>query len=129
MRAFISIKFMEERNQKLVTEISEALQQNGIEAFCFVRDIEKYGKVKFKPENLMSKALEYIKNSDLLIVELTEKGVGIGIEAGYAHAMNIPIITIAQKGSDISTTLRGISKKVAFYDNPEDLVKIFKNIT
>ncbi len=52
---------------------------------------------------------------------MTEKGVGLGIEAGYAYAKGIPIITIAERGSDISETLKGISKEIFFYDNIEDL--------
>jgi len=30
-----------------------------------------------------------------MVVDLTEKGVGVGIEAGYARARGIPIVTIA----------------------------------
>lgn len=55
------------------------------------------------------------------IIDFTEKGVGLGIEAGYAYAKEIPVITIAKNGSDISETLKGISKEVFFYNNIDDL--------
>ena len=60
-----------------------------------------------------------------MIMECSEKGVGLGIEAGYAYANNIPIIGIARTGSDISTTLQGISQDVIFYDRPADLIPEF----
>lgn len=45
----------------------------------------------------------------------------MGIEAGYAYAKGIPIITIAKSGSDISETLEGISDEIIFYNSIEDL--------
>ncbi|MGD9569999.1 MAG: hypothetical protein AB7V48_17085 [Sedimentibacter sp.] len=69
----------------------------------------------------MKLTFEKIDICDLVIIDLTEKGVGLGIEAGYAYAKEIPIITIAKKGSDISETLLGISKKTFFYNNIEEL--------
>ena len=47
--------------------------------------------------------------------------MGLGIEAGYAYARGIPIISIAKRGTDISETLRGISKEICFYEQVEDL--------
>ena len=73
----------------------------------------------------MQKSFEAIDACDLVIVDLTEKGVGIGIEAGYAYARHIPIVTIAQTGSDISETLRGISDEVWFYQTYSDLETCF----
>jgi nucleoside 2-deoxyribosyltransferase len=70
----------------------------------------------------MKLTFEKINNCDLVIIDLTEKGVGLGIEEGYAYAKEIPIITIAKSGSDISETLVGISKKIFLYNNIEDLV-------
>ena len=73
----------------------------------------------------MTKAFEAIRSCQLVVIELTEKGVGLGIEAGYAYAQGIPIITIAQKGCDISTTLAGISESVYRYSDFADLNRFF----
>jgi hypothetical protein len=67
----------------------------------------------------------------MIVIELSEKGVGLGIEAGYAFAKGIPIITIARTGSDISETLRGISQDIFFYESYTQLGvfgKIIRNI-
>lgn len=69
----------------------------------------------------MKITFDSIDTCNLVIIDLTEKGVGLGIEAGYAYAKGIPIITIAKNGSDISETLEGISNKVLFYNKIEDL--------
>ena len=61
-----------------------------------------------------------------MVVDLTEKGVGLGIEAGYAYAKKTPIVVIAKRGSDISTTLQGISQKQFLYEKFEDLVHFFE---
>jgi nucleoside 2-deoxyribosyltransferase len=127
MKAFLSIKFHEDvKNKKLVEEISESLEKAGFNTTVLIRDYEKWGKLKFPPQKLMELTFKLISESDILIVEFSEKGVGLGIEAGYAFSKNIPIFVIAKKGSDISTTLRGIAKKVIFYNKPEDLVKELK---
>ncbi|MEA3357552.1 MAG: nucleoside 2-deoxyribosyltransferase [Patescibacteria group bacterium] len=129
MKVYIAVKFHDDaRNRKLIEVVSSALEENGFEPVCFVRDYERYGKVKFSAEEMVEKALAAIKDSDLLVLDLTEKGVGLGIEAGFAHANNIPIITIAKENSDISKTLEGISKRVIFYNNPEELPEKLRGI-
>ncbi|MGB0387444.1 MAG: nucleoside 2-deoxyribosyltransferase [Ardenticatenaceae bacterium] len=126
MKAYIAIKYHpDHKNRATIEKISAALEQNGIDSVCITRDLEKWGLVDFSPEELMQKSFDYIDNSDFLLIELTEKGVGIGIEAGYAWAKQIPIITIAKKGADISKTLQGISQNLFWYDEEEELIEFF----
>ncbi len=129
MKAYISIKYLpDSSNKNLIEELSGALYSGGFKSVIMQRDYEDWGKIKFSPEELMNLTFEIIDDVDLVVVELSEKGVGIGIETGYAYAKNIPIVVIAKEGSDISDTLRGIAKKVIFYKTPEDLVADFKNL-
>ena len=65
--------------------------------------------------------------TDIVIIELTEKGVGLGIEAGYASAKGKPIFTVADKNSEISTTLKGISRSYFQYQDLSDLPNYIKN--
>jgi 2'-deoxynucleoside 5'-phosphate N-hydrolase len=65
---------------------------------------------------------------DIVLIELSEKSVGLGVEAGYAYAKSKPIITLAKRGSDISATLRGISQKICSYNNQEELVHLLVNL-
>ncbi len=126
MKAFLSIKYHEDHcNKKRIEAISSALEKSGLAATCIARDIENWGRTRFEPAELMRRTFAEIAASDLVIVDLTEKGVGVGVEAGYAHARRIPIITIAERGSDISATLQGISREVFLYDEFAELEERF----
>ena len=128
-KAFLSIKFHEDgKNRKLIEEVCNALEKAGIETRTLFRDHEKWGKIKFEPEELMRLTFEEIDRADILVVEFSEKGVGLGIEAGYAFSKNKPIIILAKVGSDISTTIKGISKQVIFYNNFDDLQVKLKDL-
>lgn len=109
---------------KKIEKISQTLENQGISSFCMIRDREKWGKIKFSPKKLMQITFQAIEKSDFVLIEFSEKGVGLGIEAGYAYAKGKPVITIAEKGSGISNTLRGISAKVIEYKNIKELEKL-----
>ena len=129
MKVYLAIKFYEDcENRDFIEKISYALEENGIAMVSMTRDFEKWGQVRFSPEELMIKSFEQIDLCDLVLVELSEKGVGIGIEAGYAYAKDIPIISIAKSGCDISSTLQGISKGTCNYNGIDDLKELFGNI-
>ncbi len=129
MKAYLAIKYhADNRNKATIDALSLALEQAGFETVCIVRDIERWGAVKLTAKALMTQSFSEIDSSRVVVIDLTEKGVGLGIEAGYAYAKNIPIITIAKKGADISTTLAGISQKLFWYDGFADLVQFFTKL-
>jgi len=129
MKAYIAIKYHADHgNRERIERISTALEQQGLETVCITRDLEKWGEVQFDPAALMQRTFGEIDTSDIVIVDLTEKGVGVGIEAGYAFAKHIPVVTIANTDSDISETLRGISQKIFLYDQFDDLARLFVEI-
>ena len=129
MKAYISIKYHDDNaNQDIIERISSALAKRGYETVCVARDIEKWGQVWLGAQELMRRTFEEIASSEVVVVELTEKGVGIGIEAGYAYAKGIPIVTIARRGSDISETLCGISDSVLHYERFDELEQFFAQL-
>lgn len=122
MNAYLGIKFHEDlSNKEFIESLADSIEKAGIRVVVFHRDFEKWGEISFKPEELMKKTFEFIKKSDLLIIEFSEKGVGLSIEAGFAYANNIPIWIIAKKSSKISETIKGIAKEIILYDNFNDL--------
>ena len=129
MKAYLGIKFHpDHRNRATIERIAQILDANGFEAHCVVRDIERWGEVQMTPHDLMAATFTLIRSCQLVVIELTEKGVGLGIEAGYAHAQGIPIMTIAQNGSDISATLQGISADVFLYTDWDELHNFFSGV-
>jgi len=126
-QAYLGIKFYEDqRNRPQIEMITDALLSAGWATQVIVRDLEEWGAVVFDPHTLMARTFAVIEACDIAIIDLTEKGVGLGIEAGYAFAKDIPVYTIAREGSDISTTLQGVSKEVCLYRNEYDLVSFFR---
>jgi hypothetical protein len=122
MRAYIAIKYHpDNRNRKRIAALSDTLQAVGVASLCIARDVERWGEVHLDVQTLMERSFEEIDASDFLLVDLSEKGVGIGIEAGYAYARGIPLLTVAQEGAEISATLRGISQELHSYREPGDL--------
>ncbi len=123
MKIYLAIKFHpNNQNQPLIEEISEQLSKLGHSTVCAVRDFENWGKQQFEPRDLLLKAFKAIEDSDLVLVEATEKGMGVGIEAGFAFAKNIPIVTVAKPDSDISINLRSLSRKVIRYSHVREIV-------
>jgi len=71
---------------------------------------------------------EIIKNSDLVIAEVTYPSTGLGIELGWANAYDIPIICIYREGGELSKSLKAIASKERKY-NTENIGQILKDIT
>lgn len=129
MRVYLAIKYHRDvRNRGKIEAITQALEQAGHECVCVVRDVEEWGKVRLGAEELMDRSFELLAGSDAILIELTEKGVGLGIEAGFAWAKKVGIYTIAEEGADISETLRGISKKVVDYGGMHELPNLIEEL-
>ncbi len=122
MQIYLAIKFHpDNQNQPLIEAISNHLSSQGHSVICAVRDFEKWGTKTFEPQELLFKAFEAIENSDAVLIEATEKGMGVGIEAGFAFARNKPVMTVAKHGSDISINLRSLSSKVISYSEVREI--------
>ena len=129
MRAYLGIKFhLDDQNRENIEQLSDALTSCCFETVCVRRDVEEWGAISLPPQELMKETFEIIRSCQLVVIDLSEKGVGLGIESGYAYARPIPVITIARDGSDISDTLRGISQEVYLYKNMVDLREFFQHV-
>ncbi|HBW35626.1 nucleoside 2-deoxyribosyltransferase [Desulfosporosinus sp. BICA1-9] len=126
MKVYFGIKYYEDcRNRLIIEQICAILENYGYEMSCVIRDMEKWGAEEFPPDELMKATFEEIDSSNIVMLDLSEKGVGLGIEAGYAYAKGIPVVAIAKKGSDISNTMLGIANQVIIYEKLEDIEKMF----
>lgn len=65
---------------------------------------------------------DIIKTCDLMIAEVTFPATGLGIELGWANAFERPIICIYRKGSQISGSLKVVSKNFIEYTDKKDLI-------
>lgn len=130
VQVYVAVKFHpDRRNRGLVDQISDAFASCGVESVCVARDIERWGEKAFQPDELMAASFDAIDNSSAVVVEFSEEGVGLGIEAGYASARGIPVFVIHQSGADVSTTLRGVAQEVFEYTDTDSLVDAARRIT
>jgi len=130
MKFYLGIKFHEDlSNKQLIERICFIAEQQNHQIICIQRDLEKWGSVTLSLEMLMQKTFEIIKDSDAVIIELSENGIGLGIEAGYAVAKSIPVYVLLPKGRVLSPTMEGICKKCYQYETNEDIEYVFETIS
>ncbi len=120
-KVFISYSYKKrEQFQNMDLEIKKALTRIGFEGYSFVFDQH----LKFKnDQEMMVKVLGKIDECDILIAELSDKQVGIGLEVGYAKAKNKRIIYIKRIDAAYSTTVGGVADDIIDYKNCTDLIK------
>lgn len=124
MRAFLSIKFWgDDRNRQDVAGVIAAIEKAGLEVYCFRRDAEKWGEVKFEPKEMMDTTLEQIDKSDFLIADVGDWPIGVGVEAGYAYGKSIPIICICSVDKQLANTVASLTNHVVRYRGSNDLSK------
>ncbi|MGL5693427.1 MAG: hypothetical protein ACRCXA_05065 [Peptostreptococcaceae bacterium] len=130
MNFYLGIKFHEDlKNKTLIEKICNLAENENHKIKCIHRDLENWGSIQFELNELMIKTFEIIDNSDAVIIEFSESGVGIGIEAGYAIAKGIPVYILIPKGKILSPTMQGICEKCYTYENDLDITEMFKDIS
>lgn len=118
-KAFISISFKKKNKlENEIASITEVLKKHDINPFVFVN---AYIFSPDKEKEMMDKATKEIAISNLLIAEVTDKAIGVGIEIGYAYALGKKIIYLRKKQAEYSMTVGGIADKQIMYSNNEDL--------
>jgi nucleoside 2-deoxyribosyltransferase len=119
MKAYISISYQRRRSlNTAITAIMSVLEEHQIESFVFV---DHYKFEETHEDEMMRAALAELDQCDILIAETSHKGIGIGIEAGYAKAKNKPVVYLRHKEAEHSTTLSGLSDHRVIYKSAEDL--------
>ena len=66
---------------------------------------------------------DIIKDSDLIIAEVSYSATGLGIELGWADSFSKPIVCIYKEGNNTSNSLKSVTGEFISYSNSEDLVK------
>lgn len=122
-KAYFGIKFYEDHSNRTETEsITAVLNTAGIQTVCIASDVEKWGSVELSLPELMERTFAEIDQADMVILEMSEKGVGLGIEAGYAVAKGKPLVVLIKEGGELSGTMKGIADVVITYEKPEEIV-------
>lgn len=121
MKAYISVSYSK-RNlvDKEINVIVDTLSAFRISSFVFV---DNYTFDLTQERQMMEQAMADIDNCDILLAETSDKGIGIGIEAGYAKAKGKIVIYLRRQDAEHSTTVSGISDFQIKYIDTTDLKK------
>ncbi len=93
---------------------------NGFKYQLFVFVDEKQYAVAEEKE-MMRQAFAAIDASDLILAEVSEKAIGVGIEIGYAVAKKKRVIYLRQTNAAHSSTASGAAQYSIFYHNSDQL--------
>jgi 2'-deoxynucleoside 5'-phosphate N-hydrolase len=119
MQAYIAISYNKRKQlQPELDVIKEVLKQHSIIPFVF---IDNYTFDAEREKEMMQAAFAEIDKCDLLIAEVSDKAIGIGIEVGYAKAKNKPVIYLRYAAAEHSTTVSGASDHAVIYTDTGDL--------
>lgn len=108
-----------------IEQLKKCLAKYDIDLLVFV---DKYNFKTGQEKELMATTFKEIDSSEFLIVELTKKAIGVGIEVGYAFANGKPIIYIKRKNAKHSTTVDGCSDFIIEYENAFHLGEAIEKI-
>ena len=114
---YFGIKYHpDNRNKGVIEEFERCFSKHGFKSFCVVRDMELWGEASVSAKEIMQETFAKIDSSDLVVLDVSEKGVGLGIEAGYAKAKGKELIVTVRKGMEVSTTISGTADRVIDYE-------------
>lgn len=126
MNAYISISYSKRKLfEKEISTIVDTLKSFKISSLVFV---DTYTFNVSQEKEMMQQAMIDIDNCDILIAETSDKGIGIGIEVGYAKAKGKIVIYLRNNDAEHSTTVSGISDYQIVYFNNQDLKDKLTNL-
>jgi hypothetical protein len=104
--------------EKEVDVVKGVLKSLGLESIVFV---DQYSFLGNQEKEMMQQAMSDIEACELFIAEVSEKAIGVGLEAGYAKGKGKTLIYLRHSEAEHSTTVSGISDYHLIYHTPEHL--------
>lgn len=128
-KIFIAGPWRQKKYQIILENIRDILGEMGYKTVIGAKDIDNYGKIRMPGHLFWKKAVNEIKNSDVLMIDMRKAGTGFGrvIEAGIARAFNKKIILLYPPKFKTDECLEEIADKIIPYKNLKDLQKKLKN--
>ena len=103
---------------KEIESIRKCLSVYSVDLEVFV---DKYDFTTEQEQEMMDLAFDEIEKCNIMLVEVSKKAIGVGVEAGYAKARAKPIIYLRRKDTSYSTTIGGTSDYKIEYNNEHHL--------
>ena len=118
-KAYLSVSY---RNRKFLETEIETIRQTlaGFQTSLFVF-VDTYRFSPHEEKQMMQQAFADILSSDMVIAEVSDKAIGVGIEIGYAVAVQKPLIYLRNALAVHSTTAAGSAQQTVIYQNTRQL--------
>lgn len=119
---YFGIKYHpDNRNRGVIEAFERCFSKHGYASYCVARDLEQWGAVSYSEKEIMRETFSKIDLADLVLIDLSEKGVGLGIEVGYAKGKGKTVIVTVKKGTEVSATIRGTADRIIEYESISEL--------
>lgn len=105
-------------------KINDVLKQYGkiLDEHVANPNVDKLEK-NISLENIYTRDVNWIKESDLLVAEVSTPSLGVGYELCYAEKLGIPVIVLYDENINVSAMIKGNSYfEIISYKNDEDLI-------
>jgi nucleoside 2-deoxyribosyltransferase len=118
-------------DRELYFEIIKELQKYGevLTEHIGEKDLSVVGEIDKTDKYIFERDMDWVKESDLVVAEVSTPSLGVGYELGQAEAVGKKIICLyrEQEGKRLSAMLSGNSyMKIFTYENIEDVRDILK---
>ena len=116
-------------DQELYFSIIKELQNHGtvLTEHLGNKDLSSQGEVKLTDTEIFERDMEWVRESDIVVAEVSTPSLGVGYELGQAEAMDKKIICLHRniEGKLVSAMLRGNKyMKMYQYSTLDDVKKI-----
>jgi len=71
---------------------------------------------------------EEMKTFDLILAEVSYPATGLGIELGWADALNIQIIVLYKEDSKIPSSVQVLTNNIIRYSTPEEMISKISSV-
>lgn len=107
LTAFVVMQFGQPFDDLYEEVIRPVCEDAGIDAFR-ADDI-------YQPGVIIQDVIQGLAESNVIVAEITPTNANVFYELGYAHALNKPVILLAERGTELPFDVSGY--RVIFYDN------------
>ena len=95
------------------------------------KNISEMGQVEMTAEEIYNKDMNWLKEADIVIAEVTQVSLGVGYEIGHAENLGKKIVCLYRPSTDkrLSAMISGNSNcQVINYQNIEELTEVFSTL-
>ncbi len=126
MRAYLSVPIISNRSLERAQKIAEILERHGVDIISkWV--LSKDPGWSLSPSEVFNRDVKGVEKCDLLVADVNEPSIGVGIEIALAWKMRKPIICLFEKGRRVSYMVLGMTNVVLLeYSNYDELEKLLE---